>query len=340
MFILSNHRGNTLIGVLVASAIGTIIMMSIVELTRIATKNQASMSSKVDLNILIDDIHTTLSNPSLCQSRFGNIQGTADLNTEFLRMKLSSGEELSQNTSLNSYNLTNVSFFAKSSQKLASDPQTGLQTLLMNIALQSSKKTGEINRERTLGSVFLLTDAKGKITGCSLESMSGLVECPSGQVQISQGPNTLPTCDTMENLIKKAVSSICPTGQVLVSAGASGPATCTSLPASATPIAPPAPIIIAAAAPAPPPVAPAAPSAPVCYCSKNQKGNQDVVLTQDTDISGAYTFNCPPLPTRYEDGCNTVTRVIDNQWIDTVSGVKTHHCQYRQITLIYDQICN
>jgi hypothetical protein len=166
------------------------------------------------------------------------------------------------------------------------------------------------------------------------------VECPSGQVQISQGPNTLPTCDTMENLIKKAVSSICPTGQVLVSAGASGPATCTSLPASATPIAPPAPIIIAAAAPAPPPVAPAAPSAPVCYCSKNQKGNQDVVLTQDTDISGAYTFNCPPLPTRYEDGCNTVTRVIDNQWIDTVSGVKTHHCQYRQITLIYDQICN
>ena len=340
MLFVSNQRGNTLIGVLVAAVIGTIIMMSVVDLTKMASKVQSTMSSKVDQNVLVDDIRTTLSNPILCQNRLGSIQGSADLNTKFLRMKLSSGEEISQNTNLNSYSLINVSLLVKTSQKLAPDPNTGLQTLLMDIALQSSKKSGEINRERTLGSLFLLTDSVGKISSCSFESIAGLVECPAGQVQISQGPNNLPTCNTMENLVKLAVSSICPSGQILISAGASGPATCTPLPAAAAApvVATPPPVI--AAAPPPPPPTPTPPAAPVCFCSKNQKGTQDVVLTQDTDISGAYSYNCPPLPTRYEDGCNTVTRLIDNQWVDTVSGVKTHHCQYRQVTVLYDQVCN
>lgn len=146
--VLKNSRGSALVNTLIGVGIGSIVLMTVLDMSQITSKIQSNMRTTLDQSVLIDDIRTSLKSTALCMDRLGGVQNSLTTSTQTLNMKLSTGETLSgSSTDLKNYSLKNVAILVRAADTVFEDATTHAKTLVLDLELQSTKVSGEKNKK-------------------------------------------------------------------------------------------------------------------------------------------------------------------------------------------------
>lgn len=259
---LKSESGSAIISTVIASAITTILASAIAYQALHANRVRDNFKADIDGISLQADIKKIISRNELCGEYFVKQNTEFNLSSKHINIAMPSGDVIRNKTTLDAYSLRDLSLVVSDVKDIATS-SSGDIYYSANVTLNLERKNSYTPiRPKSIGLLFVETDSSGVVTGCNSTSLFELVKCDDGEIKVSTGKESLPSCQTKEQFI----GSMCPAGQVIVSTGEG--VSCQNLPA------PPAPVIHVAgggggSSPAP---ATCTASPAICNAYKNQLG--------------------------------------------------------------------
>jgi len=211
-----SQRGMGMIGAVIAGTASLVAIAGFSQLMLNSQSQKQALASEIDAATVQSDIKNFLSDSSLCDTFFAGENATFDSATNQVRIRLGNGEFIDGGNNLVDYALDEVSLTTNNTVQVGSD--AGITYFSTELLFNAKKRSSGLHmRPRSLGTVFISTNSSDAPTGCNMDSVTSLLNCPSGQVKISDGVNSVPSCKTPAQLIGK----LCPAGKMIVAGSSS-----------------------------------------------------------------------------------------------------------------------